>query len=580
MRLRIFKVFFLIIILSFLNISFCSNKLTNDEKEWIKSQESITLSPDPNYAPIEFLDANNKYKGMAADYAKWIENYTGLEIKVEVSKTWSNVLEKMKNKEIDLISALSITEKREKYMIFSIPYISLENVIITSDQINKNITLKDLKNMKVAVMKNYAINDFIETNYPSIEIIQVNSINEGMQKTSIGLTDAFINEIGQISYYLENNNLTNLKISGTVDSVSKIHFGIRDDYEILKSIIDKSILAMSDKQKKEIRNKWIINQQNTNPLINFLEQYIALIILIFISIILINIYLSKKVKQKTQELNETNEKLKLLNKNLEARVEKKTKIIKKTERELIKQEKLASLGALVSGVAHEINNPLGIAITSASFIDKLNNNLNKKIKKGKISKKDFLSKLSKITESIETLNINLKKAADLIKDFKKISVKQSQDEKVIFNVYDYFESIIASLKPKLKKGDYKINLNCDKNLEIYSFPGVFSQVFTNLIFNSIIHGFKEKDSGKINIEIEKKEDILYIKYSDNGVGISEDILNKIYEPFFTTNRKNGGSGLGLAVIYNLINDKLNGKIKCKSKKNQGVTFKIEVNLTK
>ena len=325
-----------------------------------------------------------------------------------------------------------------------------------------------------------------------------------------------------------------------------------------------------------------MNNLKKEIFMNIIILFLFILVIIFANWFFIqkNIYLSKKVKQKTRELNETNKKLKLLNKTLEARVEKKTEIIKRTERELIKQEKLASLGALVSGVAHEINTPLGIAITSASFIDKLNKNISDKVENGTISKKEFLSKLSKITESIDTLNINLKKAADLIKDFKKISVKQSQDEKVIFNIYDYFESIIASLKPKFKKGDYKINLDCDKNLEIHSFPGVFSQVFTNLIMNSIIHGFKEKESGKINIEIEKKEDILYIKYSDNGVGISKDILDKIYDPFFTTNRKNGGSGLGLAIIYNLINDKLDGKIKCESKKNQGVTFKIEIELAK
>ncbi|MGM0379619.1 MAG: ATP-binding protein, partial [Bacillota bacterium] len=240
-----------------------------------------------------------------------------------------------------------------------------------------------------------------------------------------------------------------------------------------------------------------------------------------------------------EKINELNKKEKI---RLEQKVKEQTKDLKKATKELIEKEKLASLGSLVSGVAHEINTPLGIAVTSASYIDKLNNDLMKKVKNGAISKKEFLSKLSKITESIETLNINLEKASNLIKDFKKVSITQSREEKVMFNLYDYIEAVITSLKHEFKNNNYKINLDCDRNLEIFSIPGVFSQVFTNLIMNSITHGFKDKDYGKIHIQIEKKEDNLNIKYSDNGIGISKDNLSKIYDPFFTTNRKEGGSG--------------------------------------
>ncbi|MGM0378101.1 MAG: transporter substrate-binding domain-containing protein [Bacillota bacterium] len=583
MKTKTVKIITLIILLSFLNITFGNNDLTNKEKQWINSQKTITLSPDPNYAPIEFLDENNKYKGIAADYIKWIENYSGLKIEVEVSKSWSNVLEKMENKKIDLIGALNITEKRKEYMIFSIPYISLENVIITSDEIKEKISINDLKNMKVAVMKDYAINDYIENNYPSINIVQVNSIKEGMQKTSLGLTDAFINEIGQISYYLENSNLTNLKISGTVNSISKISFGIRDDYKILKSIIDKSLLAMSDKRKTEIRNKWIINQPNTNLFMNFLQKYAIFIFLIFISIILINIYLSKKIKQKTKELHNKNKKLNELNNSLEQKVKKRTKQLEKkiktlesTKNQLAESKKMALMNDLILALSNEINEPLGNIKTTIDFLNLSNEKFYKQIRKDELTKKDLIKYHIRIKENINILTSALRKTNKINKGFQNFEIHNKKKTDVSTDFQKIVKEIIKEYKFKYKKVNMTLKVNFDLKNKIINYPKKqIKFIIKKLIDNALFHAYSNEQEYYIELNIFESKNNIFIVLKDKGCGIKEEHIDKIFDPFFTTTRHRGSLGLNLFIVYNIIKNIFNGKIIVKSS-SEGTTFKVSL----
>ncbi len=169
------------------------------------------------------------------------------------------------------------------------------------------------------------------------------------------------------------------------------------------------------------------------------------------------------------------------------------------------------------------------------------------------------------------ISINLQKTAHLVKSFKQVAVDQSTEEKRKFNLKDYLNEVLFSLSPITQKTNLSIILNCDENLVINSYPGAFSQVISNLIINSIRHGYKEKQVGTILIIASK-----YI-YKDDGCGISKENLEKIFDPFFTTNRKAGGTGLGLNIIQNIIVKNLNGTITCMSEKNHGVEFTIKIN---
>lgn len=291
---------------------------------------------------------------------------------------------------------------------------------------------------------------------------------------------------------------------------------------------------------------------------------------IFMDGLIFDITDKKQAEQDIQTLNEV----------LELRVEERTKALKDAMSQLVEQEKMASLGGIVSGVAHEINTPLGIGVTVTSYLRKLSKELAIQFESGALSKHKLNDFLSASEESMDILESNLARAADLVNSFKKISVNQSHEEMSVFKLKEYLDMILLSLKHEYKNKDYEIEIDCDPEIKIYSYPGVYSQVFTNFLMNSFIHGFKGKEKGKIIIKAvsHSKERRLVISYKDDGVGIAADVLDRIFEPFFTTNRSNGGSGLGLYIVYNLVGQKLNGSINCHSVPGEGTMFVIDVPL--
>jgi signal transduction histidine kinase len=243
---------------------------------------------------------------------------------------------------------------------------------------------------------------------------------------------------------------------------------------------------------------------------------------------------------------------------------------------LMEREKMASLGSLVSGVSHEINTPLGIAVTTASFIEKLNNESRKKLSEGKMTKEDLRLFMDSLFESVVILNSNLYRASELIKSFKQISVNQSSEMRSKFKLIEYINAVAISLRHEYKNKNYAFEVNCPDDLVLYSYPGAISQIIINLLTNTVTHGFKGRDTGTIQIEAMVKDDRVFIIYSDDGVGIPEENLSRIFDPFFTTNRENGGSGLGLNIIYNLVTNQLNGKIECSSVVGHGTRFVIDL----
>jgi len=289
-------------------------------------------------------------------------------------------------------------------------------------------------------------------------------------------------------------------------------------------------------------------------------------------------------------IKKAEEKIIGLNKNLEYEVTKRTselllsnvqlentiENLEKTQDQLIHSEKMASLGDLVAGVAHEINTPVGLGVTGISHLEFLNKEIKELYDSDNLSKDEFEGFLNTSKELSSSIHTNLNRAADLIRSFKQVAVDQSCDVCREFNVKEYISETLMSLHYETKRLNHKFIINCDENIKIKSYPGPFSQIITNLVMNSMIHGFKNIDSGIITININVNENELILNYTDNGKGIKTENLQKIYDPFFTTNRNHGGSGLGLNIIYNIITSTLQGKIRCNSKEGEGVEFIIKI----
>ena len=270
----------------------------------------------------------------------------------------------------------------------------------------------------------------------------------------------------------------------------------------------------------------------------------------------LNKNLEQEVERRTIELKVTNEELADSNEELQMTIFN----LEETQRQLVISEKMASLGGLVAGVAHEINTPVGIGITGITHFIELNKRITTLYKNEEMSEEEFEHFIDNSLEIANSINTNLLRTAQLVKSFKQISVDQTSEEKREFYLKEYIEEILLSMVNTTRKEDINISIDCDKSIKIYSCPGSFSQIITNLILNSIMHGFANKKGGDITIKVTLDNKKLKIIYTDNGKGIKEENLGKIFDPFFTTNRSNGGTGLGLNIIYNMVTSTLKGSI--------------------
>lgn len=282
-----------------------------------------------------------------------------------------------------------------------------------------------------------------------------------------------------------------------------------------------------------------------------------------------NEYLEQRIVERTEDYLAANQELQATNIELSEALNN----LKRAQQKLVQSEKLASLGSMISGMAHEINTPVGIVITSVSYLAREMKALRKKYDGGSLSRRELTEFFSEQDEILHIIENNLERTDQLIKSFKRISADQITDEKQLFDLKDYLKELIGSLEPLLKKGPYPITVSCSDNVKIRSYPGAFAQIVTNLINNSILHGFTTGLPGTMTLDVSLKEDTLRIAFEDDGMGMVSTVRENIFDPFFTTKRgAEGGMGLGLHLVYTTVTQTLGGEIECFSEPGQGTRF--------
>ena len=264
--------------------------------------------------------------------------------------------------------------------------------------------------------------------------------------------------------------------------------------------------------------------------------------------------LEEKVQQRTAELSDALENLKA------------------TQKQLVESEKMAALGGLVAGVAHEINTPIGTSITVASTLADETQSFLGAVASGQLKRSVLNNYLDLASESTQLMLSNLHRAGELIQSFKQIATDQSNLEQRRFNLKEYLEEIALSLAPKLKQTPHTLTVAGEEAITIESYPGALAQITTNLVTNSLTHAYTSEQAGQLRLEISLEGDKVRVEYSDDGCGINRENKGKIFEPFFTTARHRGGTGLGLHIVYNLVTQKLLGTIEVESEVGSGTSF--------
>jgi PAS domain S-box-containing protein len=280
--------------------------LTAHEKQWLSEHPVIRIAPDPYFPPIESIDNHGEYSGIAADFMQLVQKETGINFQVIHCKSWDEVLERARSREVDALPAAAQTLERSKYLLYTDPHMVLPGVIITRAKVQKTLTLTDLSETRVSVVKSYVWQESLETDFPDIQLDLVPDIQTGLKKVALGISDAMVATLPVAIYYIEKQGITNLRVAGETGYYTRLSFASRNDWPELNAIVQKALVQIPQRKKEEIIGKWIHLEGNsvfkTKAFWIILIGFLGVCGLTIISIAAWNRSLRSSMNQKTEQL--------------------------------------------------------------------------------------------------------------------------------------------------------------------------------------------------------------------------------------------------------------------------------------
>ena len=509
-----------------------NNMLLNDnEKGYLTKKKSITMCVDPSRMPFEKIE-DGKHIGIIADYMNLIQNKIKTPIVLVPTKTWSESLQKVKNKECDILSFAVNSLERQEYLNFTKPFFNLPLVIASDIHTPFIEDIEKIKNQKFGIVKGYAYETILKVKYPNLQLVPVQNIEEGLELVKKGQIFGFIDNLATVGYHIQNDYIGQLKISGKFNEIWDLGIGTRNDEPILNTIFEKVTNDISSNHLQQITNKWIpIEYQKEFDYKLLYELLAVILVLTSIGIIFYRDYLLKRLNA------QLNEKIKIeIEKN-----EEKNRI-------LIQQSRMASMGEMLENIAHQWRQPLSTISVAASGME---------IKKefSTLSDKEFFEAIDHIKKSTQYLS-------NTIDDFRSFFSKNKKTSQI--NISDTIEKSLELMGNSFLH--HKINLVKNlKSIETTSLENELIQVLMNILVNAkdaLRHTVSAEKY--IFIDVEEKDNQIVIQVKDNAGGINDDIIDKIFEPYFTTKHQFNGTGIGLYMSKLLMEKHLKGKLTVKN----------------
>jgi len=628
------------------NESFFDLELTQKEKNYLEEKGSISMCIDPSWMPFEMFDSKNTHIGMSADYFKLFEKTLQIKFNVVYTSSWSQTLEYAEKRKCDILSLVMKTPKRKKHFNFTSPYLKVPLVFATRID---NPFVNDINNLvgkKLAVPKGYAYGELLQNKYPFLNISDVKNEKEGLELVNQNKFDVYIGTSATIGYILQNEYIGELKIAGKFDENCSLRIGVRNDDIVLLQILQKAINNLKSEDKRAILNKWIFikYEQGFNYELLF-QIFLGMLVIVFFFVYkqyllrksikefgqLIDstmeaIFLSKDelcidVNQSAVELFGYSSKSEIVGKNiLEFVADSSQKTVKDKLKEidskpyetnlrrkdgttfpaLVKgrllysrklrvssaidltqvkqleaQAKLASMGEMIGNISHQWRQPLSVISTAVTGIK---------------AQKEYGKEISdeELLNFCEYINENTQYLSQTIDDFRNFI--KGDSELIVFNLKKNIDSFINIIDPTIKANHIKLIVNIDEYIELNSYPNELIQCFINIFNNSkdafILHKIPEEQRLIFIDQIIENNQVI-ISFLDSAGGIPQEIIKRVFEPYFTTKHKSQGTGLGLHMSYNLIVNSMKGDIKAinhsytyENKTYQGAKLIIELPLNR
>jgi len=527
--------------------------LNKTEQQWLQNLR-LPLKVGITQIPNQILKTKNGYRGYSIDLFNKLSSLLNTQFSFVYYNSWPDLLQAAKDKKVDVVFLAQKTAERLHYFNFTDTVLVQKNKILSSVKRDSHTDLEELFGEKVAVVKDSAIEEFIKLNYPQIILIDSKSEIDTLEKLLGGKVSYTIVEPVRASYYMKQNNIDNLYITGDFPYDYKLRIAIRNDKPMLSIILNKALDQITPSEKKALALKWGYEKE-----VFFDKKLLTNIAILFFITFLFLFYLSVL----NRKLHTTQKQLSKINETLEQRIKEEVEKNRQKDLALINQSRYAQMGQIINMIAHQWRQPLNAIslLTQASVI---------KCKKKALTDEELDEFKRKTLLQVQYMS----KTIDDFRDFFK-----QQKEKSNFNLNEIIMALVDIIEPILEKSNIKLRVTYkDSNIIVYGFSNELSQAILNILYNAkdaLIENNKNKERNiHISLAIQNRQAI--IKIEDNAGGIDPDVLQNIFEPYFSTKGKLG-TGLGLYMSKIIIEQHMDGQLLAYNK-NSGAVFEIKLPL--
>ena len=511
-----------------------SEIFTTKQKRYLQRKKSIRVCTNPNWAPIEFIK-DGKPMGITIDMIEAITSKLGLKPNYIETSSWQESQEYLKDKKCDILASAIKTEARKKYASFTKPYLTYNLAIITKNNKPLIDNIAYIIDKPMVRKEASGISMILKESYPNIMITDKKTMHEAFESIQKGEAYFSISTLPVFAYNKKISDFNNLQISGYSKLKCKLRIAVRDDDKLLLSIMDRILEKIPADTIKIINDKWTTQDIIKKP--DYTLAWTILLIAIFI-IIIISLSHKKQVILKRR--------IEVLNRSLEQKVEIEIGKNQEKEKLMLQQSRLAQMGEIISMIAHQWRQPL-------NTLSMLNQSIILKYSCKKLDS-DFMEYFKNNSQK------QINNMSNTIDDFR--SFFKPEREKVEFCINDTIDNTIDMVAPVFENSEIELLFRYEESLYAKGYPNELGQAILNVINNAKDALIDNDDvvNKKISVELKKIEDNILIVISDNAGGIDDKVIDKIFDPYFSTKEQKNGTGLGLYMCKIIIEEHMNGAI--------------------